>query len=43
MLPVGMMVRRLQVVMCRGMMVRRRHHVMLDSLVLLCHAASSKE
>jgi hypothetical protein len=42
-LPVGVMMCRLQVVVCRGMMVCRRHHVMLDSLVLLCHAVSSRE
>jgi hypothetical protein len=42
-LPVGVMVRRLQVVMCRRMVVGRRHRVVLDGrvLVLLCHGTSS--
>jgi hypothetical protein len=42
-LPVGVMVRRLQVVMGRRVVVRRRRHVMLDGrmLVLLWHGASS--
>jgi hypothetical protein len=42
-LPVGVMVRRLQVVMGRRMVVGRRHRVMLDGrmLVLFCHDASS--
>jgi hypothetical protein len=34
-LSVGMMVRRLQVVMCRRMVVRRRHRVMLGSRMLV--------
>jgi hypothetical protein len=44
-LPVGVMVRRLQVVMCRRVVVGRRHHVMLDGrmLVLLSHDASSRK
>jgi hypothetical protein len=42
-LPVGVMVGRLQVVMSRGMVVSCRHRVMLDSrmLVLFWHGASS--
>jgi hypothetical protein len=42
-LPVGVMVRRLQVVMSRRMVVGRRHRVVLDGrmLVLLWHDASS--
>jgi hypothetical protein len=42
-LPVGVMVRRLQVVMGRRMVVRRRHRVMLDGrmLGLFGHDASS--
>jgi hypothetical protein len=44
-LPVGVVVRGLQVVMCRRMVVRRRRHVMLDGrmLMLLWHGASSWE
>jgi hypothetical protein len=42
-LPVGMVVRRLEVVMGGRMVVRRRHRVMLDGrmLVLFWHGASS--
>jgi hypothetical protein len=42
-LPVRVMVRRLQVVMCRRVVVGRRHRVMLDGrmLGLFCHDASS--
>jgi hypothetical protein len=44
-LPVGVVVRRLQVVVCRRVVVRRRHQVMLGGrmLVLFGHGASSSE
>jgi hypothetical protein len=42
-LPVGVVVRRLEVMMGRRVMVSRCHHVMFGRrmLVLFCHAASS--
>ena len=42
-LPVGVVMRRLEVVMGGRMVVRRRHRVMLDGrmLVLFCHVGSS--